>query len=334
MKFGPVPVSQALGKILAHKLFDSDGKKRLNKGHTLNAEDIALIKALGHDEVIVADLEEADLHEDLAAKRVGDALSGPGVRVKAPGVGRANLIATDTGPIRLNVPALQRLNNIDEGVTIATLREHTLVNPGDLIALVKVIPFGVLSARVVDIEAVARESTPVLSVRPLIPRDVALIISGPESAKERLTESYEAPVRHRIEQLKSRLRPPVFTTHTPQALAKAIESAADSDLIIMVGISAIIDRADVAPTALQLAGGAVAHFGVPVDPGSLLMLGYLNDTPVLGAPGCIKSPKVNVVDLILPRLIAGERLTRADLVALGHGGLLDDIRDRPMPRDS
>ena len=98
------------------------------------------------------------------------------------------------------------------------------------------------------------------------------------------------------------------------------------------GVSAIIDRQDIVPSAVEAAGGNIVHFGVPVDPGSLLMLGYLDNVPVLGAPGCIKSLKNNVIDWILPRLLAGEHLTRAHLVAMGHGGLLDDISERPMPR--
>jgi molybdenum cofactor cytidylyltransferase len=332
MKFGPVPIDDAAGKILAHKLLDQDGKKRFSKGHWLKETDIEALRELGLSSVIVADLEATDLHENEAARRVGVAIAGSDVKVVAPGVGRANVIAEAIGPLRLNVPALERLNNIDEGVTIATLREHTLVHPGDLLALVKIIPFGVPEARVVDVEAVAREAAPVLSVRPLIPRSVALIISGPESARDNMIHSFYDPALERIQNLKSTLQSPIYVSHTPMAIANAIKQCADNDLILIAGISAIIDREDVTPTALQMAGGSVTHFGVPVDPGSLLMLGYVNDTAVIGAPGCIQSPKTNVIDWILPRLIAGERLTRADLVAMGHGGLLDDISERPMPR--
>src|SRR6185503_2072855 len=129
-----------------------------------------------------------------AARRVGLALAGTHVNVKAPGVGRANLIAEQSGPLRLNVPALERLNNIDEGITIATLREHTLVRPGDLVALVKIIPFAVPEARVVDVEATARENAPILTVRPLQPRSVGLIVSGPAHARDQLVDSFCEPV--------------------------------------------------------------------------------------------------------------------------------------------
>jgi molybdenum cofactor cytidylyltransferase len=334
MKFGAVPLEAAIGHILAHKLLDADGRKLFRKGHCLTAADAERLREHGFSEVTVAALDAQDVHEDEAARRVGLALAGEGVTVKAPGVGRANLTATVTGPLRLNVPALERLNNIDEGITIATLREHTLVRPGDLLALVKIIPYAVPNARVVDVEATAREHAPIFAVRPLQARSVALIVSGPAHTRTALLRDFEQPVRARIEALGSTLDETVYVAHEQTAIAAAMreQQAAGRDMILLAGISAIIDRHDVVPSALEAAGGSVVHFGVPVDPGSLLMFGYLDDMPVIGAPGCIKSPKTNVIDWLLPRLFAGERLTRAHLVALGHGGLLDDIHERPMPR--
>jgi molybdenum cofactor cytidylyltransferase len=334
LKFGAVPLEVASGHILAHKLLDAQGRKLLGKGHRLTADDLLLLGQHGFHEVTVAILAPSDLHEDEAARRVGIALAGAHVSVKAPGVGRANLTAEQSGPLRLNVPALERLNNIDEGITIATLREHTLVRPGDLVALVKIIPFAVPEARVVDVEATAHEHAPILTVRPLQPRSVGLIISGPAHAREQLVDSFCEPVRQRVEMLGSSLDDVLCVDHSVPAIAGAIQAQRDAgrSLILLAGISAIIDREDIVPTALEASGGGVVHFGVPVDPGSLLMLGYLGEIPVIGAPGCIKSLKTNVIDWILPRLIAGERMTRADLVAMGHGGLLDDISERPMPR--
>ncbi|MBC7810659.1 MAG: molybdopterin-binding protein [Burkholderiales bacterium] len=335
MKFGPVPLDDAVGHLIAHKLLDGNGHKLFSKGHRLTATDVDVLRANDLTEVVVAALDTTDLHEDEAAQRVGMALSGAGVKVKAPGVGRANLIAQTSGPLRLNVPALERLNNIDEGITIATIREHTLVHPGDLLALVKIIPYAVPESRVVDVEATASEHAPILAVRPLQAHSVGLIVSGPAHARDQLVESFRQPVKNRIEPLGSSLAETLYVAHTVAAITEAISAQKDAGrgLILLAGVSAIIDREDVVPSALEAAGGNVAHFGVPVDPGSLLMLGYLADVPVIGAPGCIKSMKTNVIDWILPRLLAGERLTHAHLVAMGHGGLLDDIHDRPMPRD-
>jgi molybdenum cofactor cytidylyltransferase len=333
MKFGAVPTSEAEGAVLAHKLYDSAGKLLLNKGRILTANDIDLLHESGHESIIVADLEENDLHENIAARRVGEAIAGDGIEVKAPGVGRANLMATVRGPLRVNVPALERLNNIYNGITIATLREHTLVNPHELLTLVKIIPFAVPEARVIDIERVAAENGSILSIRPLQKRNVVLIISGPESAKEKLITGFHQPVKNRIEHLGSELLEPIYVPHNAAAIANIIRENAHYDLILVASVSAIIDSEDIVPTSLALAGGSMTHFGVPVDPGTLLMLGYIGDVPVVGAPGCIKSPKTNVIDYVLPRLLAGERLTHADMVSMGHGGLLNDILERPMPRE-
>jgi molybdenum cofactor cytidylyltransferase len=336
MKFGPIPIDDAIGKILAHNLVGPDGKKLIGKGHHLSSDDIEMLKNNGYTSVVAAALAPTDLGENEAARRVGMALAGQNVRVVAPGVGRANLMAEVNGPLYINVSALRRLNNIDEGITIATLREYTPVKSSTLLTLVKIIPFGIPAARVEDVEAVARESGPVISVRPLKPHTVSLIVSGPASARQRLLDDFSDPVRNRIQALGSSLETINFVPHNADALADAIyeQQAASTGMILIAGISAIIDREDVVPTALRQAGGSVSHFGAPVDPGSLLMLGYLGNIPVIGAPSCIKSSKTNIIDWILPRLLAGERLTRADLVEMGHGGLLDDIRERPMPREA
>jgi molybdenum cofactor cytidylyltransferase len=332
MKFGAIPVDNAEGTILAHKLFAANGRLLLNKGCILSAKDLQTLRDHQHEMVIVAQMGVDDVHENEAARRVAVALAGSGIEVKTPGVGRANLVATERGVLRVNAPVLARLNNIYDGITVATLQEHVLVEPGELTALVKIVPFGVPDARLKDVEAIAAESRVVLSIRPLRKGRVALILSGHPSAKDRMINGFHEPVRQRIEFLGSELDEPVYVAHNAEAIAQAICEYADYDLVLVASISAIMDREDIVPSALLLAGGSITQYGVPVDPGTLLLLGYRGNMPVIGAPGCIKSPKTNVIDWVLPRLLAGERLTRADLVAMGHGGLLKDIAERPMPR--
>ena len=332
MRFGEVPIGESVGAILAHKLYNADGRLILNKGHLLVKADVATLRNLGLERIAVTRLSAADLHENAAAERIGAAVAGGQVNVRAPGVGRANLSAAQRGVLHVDVPRLEQLNNIYDGITIATLREFTLVDAGEMIALVKVVPFGVPLARVVDVEGIAEASAAILKVLPMKRRRVALIVSGTDSTQSRLMKSFHAPVRKRIEGWGSELLAPSFALHRAESIAEEIRARSTADMILVAGISAIIDREDVVPTALTMAGGSITLHGVPVDPGSLLMMGYLGDTPVVGAPGCIKSPKTNVIDWILPRLLTGERLTRADLVSMGHGGLLKDIAERPMPR--
>jgi len=334
MKFGDVPIDDAVGAILAHKLYDTNGKMVFNKGHILVADDITILRQHDLKSVTVTQLDSADLHEDDAADRIGKAVAGENTNIRTPGVGRTNITAAKRGVLHVNVPALELLNNIYDGITIATLREHTLVDEGEMLALVKAVPFGIPEARVIDVERIAESTKSILSIRPLQEMRVAFIISGTESTRERLIRSFYSPVKQRIEGWGSALLDPVFVQHDVQVIADAIQSQIDADMIIVSSISAIIDRNDVVPSALVRAGGSITIYGVPVDPGTLLMMGYLGETPVVGAPGCIKSPKTNVVDWILPRLLTGERLTRANFVSMGHGGLLKDISERPMPRSA
>jgi molybdenum cofactor cytidylyltransferase len=334
MKFATLPLNETVGSILAHQCVDGEGRKLLGKGQRINMEDVSRLRGHGITHLAVVTLEPDDLDENEAARRIGAGVAGDHVQMTAPGVGRANLTAAERGVLHLNVEVLERLNNIDEGITIATLREHSLVQAGQLIALVKIIPYAMPLARVEDVEALAREAGQVLRVRPLQARTVGMIITGPAAQHATLTESFVPPARTRIEHLGSHLGTITTVEHTEDAIAAALDAQQQTgcEVILVAGIAATIDREDVVPSALRLARGSVAHFGVPVDPGNLLMLGYIGQTAVIGAPGCVKSLKTNVIDLILPRLFAGERLTRADLVALGHGGLLDDIAERPMPR--
>ena len=334
MKFGETPIEDAVGAILAHKLYDDSGRLVFNKGHILAAADIPTLRQHRLERVTVMRLGAADLHENLAAERIGRAVAGTHIRWRTPGVGRANLTAAERGVLHVNVPALELLNNIYDGITIATLRTHTLVNPGEMVALVKVVPFAVPVARVVDVERIAEANAEALRVLPLQPKRVALIVSGTEATRARLIKSFHRPVKKRIEGWGSQLLPPIFVRHDEMAIAAAIQTHAAADMILVASISAIIDRADLVPSALLRAGGSITLHGVPVDPGTLLMMGYLGEVPVVGAPGCIKSPKTNVIDWILPRLLSGERLTRANLVSMGHGGLLKDIAERPMPRSA
>ncbi|MBX3080769.1 MAG: molybdopterin-binding protein [Anaerolineae bacterium] len=334
MKFGSVPLSQAAGKLLAHNVPALDGRKLFTKSHQLTPDDVETLRAMGLTSVVVAELEADDLSENEAARRVGVALAGSGVRVVAPGVGRANLSAEVRGVLNIDVSTLHRVNQVDEGITVATLRRCSVVQARQLLALVKIIPFAMPQRQLEAVEAIIAETGKVITLTPLEAQSIALIVSGPDHMRDKLLAEFTDPVRTRMETLGSQLEAITYVPHQPSAIAAAIQAqhAAKRGLIILAGISAIIDRGDVAPTGLVQAGGEVEHFGAPVDPGSLLMLGYLHGMPVLGAPGCIKSLKVNIIDWIVPRLLTGEHLTGRDIMLMGHGGLLDDIEDRPMPR--
>jgi molybdenum cofactor cytidylyltransferase len=336
-RFGPVPIGEAEGKVLGHNVADATGRPALRKGRPLSAADVDLLRSLGRTLVYVAEPGPHDVDEDKAARRVALAAGGAGLRLVGPGAGRANLLATTLGLLRIDVARLLRVNE-GEGITIATASQDTAVRGGQVVATIKVIPFAVSEAVVEAAEATAREGGALLRVDPLPHHTVALLLSGSASAEERVVRAFTPPLRARIEALGSSLGAVSYVPLDDEAgeatLAKGLRRAAadGASLILLAGETAIVDRHDIAPRALEGAGGEVVAFGAPVDPGNLLLLGYLGAVPVVGAPGCSRSAKPNVIDMVLPRLLAGDRLGRADLAALGHGGLLEDVPERPMPR--
>ncbi len=336
MRFGPVPLEEAEGKVLGHNISGRDGERAFRKGRRLRREDLAELRRIGRTLVYVAQLEDADVDENTAAARLAEAAIGAGLNLSRPANGRVNIRSPVRGVLRVDPARLGRLNEA-EGITLATLRSNTSVRPRQIVATVKVIPFAVPASVVAQAEAIAREAGPVVEIDPIEPRMVGLILSGPPELQESLLDQF-APLQERVEALGSRLElldyVPVEEEVAEAGLVEALkrQRRAGARLILLAGQTAVMDRQDVAPRAIEQAGGRVECLGAPVDPGNLLMLGYLEGVPILGAPGCARSRKTNVVDWVLPRLLAGERLSRADIFALGHGGLLEDVPERPMPR--
>jgi molybdenum cofactor cytidylyltransferase len=335
LKFGPVPLDHAAGKLLGHNIAGPDGHRLLRKGRPLTGEDIAALRAIGRTSVYVAELAPDDVDEDAAARRVAKAVGGGGLRLPGAASGRANLLSTALGVLRVDAGRLERVNEL-EGITLATLAAHSPVRPRQIVGTVKIIPFAVPEAAVRAAEAIAGDA-PLIRVDALAPQPVSLIFSGSVSIREKLADDF-APLAERVTALGSRIAStdyvPLEDESGEAMLAELLrQRASDARLIVLAGETAIMDRYDIVPRAIERAGGRVECLGAPVDPGNLLMIAYLGEVPVLGAPGCARSHKVNIVDWVLPRLLAGDRLTRRDILALGHGGLLEDVPERPMSRD-
>ncbi len=337
MKFGSIPLAQAPGKILGHNIAGLDGRRVLRKGKPLTSDDIELLERLGRKSVYVAELAADDMSEDTAARRVAEVVAGSGLRLSGPASGRVNLLATTLGVLRVDVDRLAHINQY-EGVTLATLTAHTAVQARQIVATVKIIPFAIPERSIEEVEKIAAEGGPILKVEELAEQPVSLILTGSLSIRDKLTLDF-APLVERVTALGSRVTYIEYISLEDESgevkLAESLarQRTSGARLIMLAGETAIMDRYDSVPRAVERAGGCIASVGAPVDPGNLLMLAYLDDVPVLGAPGCARSRKINVIDWVLPRLLIGDRLTRADIVSLGHGGLLEDAPERPMPRD-
>jgi molybdenum cofactor cytidylyltransferase len=285
----------------------------------------------------VAEMAAGDVDENSASLRVATAVMGEGLRMSRPATGRVNLFATAGGVLRVDAARLDQLN-AQEGITLATLATETAVPEDKMVATVKILPFGVPEMSVKAVEATAAGDGPLINVDVVRPHTVGLILSGSLSVRERIVHGFESALRRRLRALGSDIVRvdfvPLEDEKGEQELAETIGDYVRSGLgmVILAGETAIMDRHDIAPRAVERAGGEVTCYGAPVDPGNLLMLAYMDDVPIMGAPGCARSPKANIVDLVLPRLLAGDRLSRADIIRMGHGGLLEDVPERPMPR--
>lgn len=338
MKFGPVPVAEAEGCLLAHSV--KHAELVLKKGHRLCADDLKALAAAGIDEVVVARLEDGDVHEDAAARRLGEALAGDQVECGKATTGRVNLFARQAGLVRVDAPRIHAINAVHESLTVATLLPWEPVAAGQMLATVKVIPYAAPEASLARAEAMAASALRAIEVAPWRGIGVGLILTRLPETRASVLAKMESAVEKRLVPLHGRLVAERVVAHEAGAVARAIaELAAEPgvDVLLVSGIAATVDRQDVVPAELEQAGGTVLHAGMPVDPGNLLMLGQLpregSTCPVVGIPTCARSPKLNGFDFVLRRLAAGVPVTAADIMALGVGGLLGDIPSRPMPRE-
>ena len=333
MIFGTVPVATAVGAILAHGV--SAGETRLKKGRLLSPADVALLEQNSIPHVTVARLEQDDVGEDVAARRIASGCGGDGVRIGAAFTGRVNVYATADGIVVVAAGIVAALNRIDEAITLATVAPYTRVAKGQMLATIKIIPFAASKKSVEAAEMLLSTQGALLRVNAFRPRTVALISTYLPDSKTSLLDKNRSALEGRLQPLGSQIVLERRVRHDTAELADAIQQAAagGADPILIFGASAITDRRDVIPAAIELAGGRVDHFGMPVDPGNLLLLGRLNDRTIVGLPSCARSPKINGFDFVLWRLLAGLAVGPTELSAMGVGGLLNEIPTRPQPRD-
>jgi molybdenum cofactor cytidylyltransferase len=332
MNFDEIAVAEAQGAILAHSI--KLPGRALRKGRVLSEEDVAALRDGGVTKVVAARLAEDELGEDEAANRLAAIVSGRNISVAKAFTGRANLFAEMRGLLVVDRAQLDEFNLVDEAVTLGTLPPFALVEPKQMVATIKIVPFGVKQTLIERCAEIASTGEALLRVASLIPTDTALIQTRLPGMKESILDKTVEVTRSRLASLGSRLSEERRSAHVVTDLAAEIRTAASArpGLILIAGASAIIDRRDVIPAAIVACGGTIEHFGMPVDPGNLILLGRLDGKPVLGLPGCARSPKENGFDWVLQRLLAGIAVTREDIMRMGAGGLLAEIPSRPLPR--
>jgi molybdenum cofactor cytidylyltransferase len=330
MKFGPASPADAIGGVTVHTL--RQGALVLKKGTTIGATEVEALIRAGVKEVVVVRLEDGDVSEDVAAAGIAQAVAGAGVNVERAFTGRANLFAAKAGVLVVDRAAVDRINGVDEAITFATLAAYKPVVEGEMIATVKLIPFGV-EGKLRD-AAVEAAKGGALRIAPYVVKRVGIVSTLLPGLAPKVVEKTLRVTAERLAPAGATIIAERRVAHDETVLAASIKEllGLGAELVIVFGASAIADRRDVIPAALSGIGGAIEHFGMPVDPGNLLLIGNAGGVPVLGAPGCARSPVENGFDWVLMRLLAGLKVTRADLTGMGVGGLLMEIVTRPQPR--
>ncbi len=329
MRFGAVPLAQAEGAILAHSVPLPGG--RLRKGCLLGITELAALRAGGITTVTVAKLDDGDVVEDTAALAVAQALvpnpSAAGLRLRPVGTGRVNIHTDVTGVAEILVDRVTALNAVNPMITLATVPRWQKLLQGEMVATVKIIAYGVDGRAVsvaCEVGAGALRMRPVAMSRAVLIQTITDADDG---------EKGHRAIQKRLSAMHVVMEPKRLVPHREAELAAELSAVSGADLILILTASATSDPKDVAPQALRLAGGVVDRFGMPVDPGNLLFVGRLGVVPVIGLPGCARSPALNGADWVMERIICGIPISADDIAQMGVGGLLKEIPIRPQPRE-
>ncbi|UXT84577.1 NTP transferase domain-containing protein [Agrobacterium tumefaciens] len=336
MTFGEFPVASADGLMLAHAVRLPE--RTLGKGHRVSPADVEALKQAGIASVTAARIEDGDLDEDEAARRLAAVIAPDHLRFSEAATGRVNVYAASDGLFVADRHVVDRVNRIDPAITLACLADHVRVRAGDMVATFKIIPLA-LPGHKVEAACDALRTTSAFEVKPFREYVVSLVATELPSLKPAVMDKTARILVRRLAAYGNRLEREQRVAHRHDAVAAAIGQAMAAaerspKLVIIFGASAVIDEDDVIPAAIRQAGGEVLSVGMPVDPGNLIVLGRIGETYVVGAPGCARSPKENGFDWVLDRILAGEKPDVHDLTGMGVGGLLMEIQTRPRPRES
>lgn len=318
-------VEDAVGMALCHDIteiipgsFKGCGFK---KGHIVQAEDIPKLLDLGKRQLYVWEINEHNLHENEAALRIAGAVAGPGLAITPPKEGKVELKAATSGLLKVNVGALEEVNELEQ-IILASIHSNQLVAAGRTVAGCRVIPLVIDREKVAGAEKIGQAFFPVLEIKPLKVWNIGIVITGSEVYYGRIKDEFGPVLQKKITALGSRVLRQVFTDDNVDMIAGAIGTliAEGAEMVLTTG-GMSVDPDDVTPAGIRAAGGRVIVYGAPVLPGAMFMLAEIGSVPVLGLPGCVMYHKTTIFDLVFPRILAGERLARKDIVRLGHGGL-------------
>lgn len=330
-----VPVRESVGLVLGHdvtKVVPGRFKgPAFRKGHLIRPEDVPELLDMGKEHVYVYEPEPGEVHEDDAALRLARALAGPGVKWGEPREGRVNLVAAQSGLLRVYRPVVDLVNS-QEDAALATLHDAQPVAQGQVVAGVRVLPLVVREEMLAAVEKTVAEKGPALEVKPWRRLKIGAIVTGTEVASGRVRDAFAPAVRAKLGAFGNDLDRLLYLPDGAEGIASAIREMVDQGMeMVLVCGGMSVDADDTTPAGIRESGAEVVVRGTPVFPGAMFMLAYLGEVPVLGLPACVMHDPATVFDLVLPRLLAGEKLAREDLLSRGVGGLCRQCPDCYFP---
>jgi len=324
MKTIKVKLEEAIGMVLCHDITEIvPGEKKgraFSKGHIIQPQDLDKLRSLGKNHIHVLDMEKDDIHEDDAAILLGKVLAGSSIEATEPYESRVNLVAKANGLLKINLKALYEINSIDD-VTAATLSNYSIVKQGEIVAGTKVTPLTVKQAILDEVINIEKREGKVLNILPFKKVKAGVIITGTEVYRGIIKDAFEPVLRQKVEKLGGSVIHVSFAPDDEEFIKGEIEKAVGAGCdIIMVSGGMSVDADDVTPKAIKSIS-KVVKYGSPVLPGAMFMLGYIDEIAVVGIPACGMYSKITVLDIIYPRLAAGLKVTKEDIIALANGGL-------------
>ena len=338
MKKQQIETKNAVGQLICHditKIEKGAFKGAIFKrGHRIQKEDVETLHDIGKNHIFTLELEENELHEDDAGLRLAEALAGPGLIVGTPSEGRLDLAAEYNGLLKVDSTSLLRINSIPN-VVAATLHNNTPLEKGEKVAGTKVIPLAVKEDTVAAVEKICAEKTPLMEVKPYKAFKISGIITGREVFEGRIKDGF-APVLAQKAARFGQAEPVInYCPDDISQIATLIKNQVREgrNMIIVTG-GMSVDPDDVTPTAIKKTGAEIVKYGAPALPGAMFMLAYLEQVPVIGLPACAMYYENTILDILLPRMLAGETITAEDIAALGHGGLCQRCETCTFPKCS
>lgn len=333
-----VKTKDAIGMVLCHditKIVPGEFKgAAFKKGHIVEAEDIEELLKMGKENLYVWESDDSSIHENDAAIRISMAVAGENIKLTEPQEGKVNLKATISGLLKINIAVLEQINDIDE-VALATRHNDSVVDAENTVAGCRVIPLVIKKEKIEQVEQVCARSGPIITVKPFLPLQTSLITTGSEVYSGRIKDRFGPVVIGKLEKMGCPvIQHDLLPDHSEQIAKKIKELVQLGSQMIVVTGGMSVDPDDATPGGVKQSGAEIITYGTPLFPGAMFLLAYLGEVPILGLPGCVMYNNITVFDIVLPRIVAGERVTRKDLTRLGHGGLCLECTDCHYPHCS